>query len=71
MRELIEDIAGATNSLGERVSELIYDALRREIAGGDGAGGAKELERQLAKVRRSLAKAEQILRELAAEGQRN
>ena len=67
MRDVIEEIAGATNSLGERVSDLIYDALRREIAGGDGASGAKELERQLAKVRRSLAKAEHILRDLAAQ----
>jgi Mg2+ and Co2+ transporter CorA len=65
VRDQLEEIASDVDSLAQRVGDLMYDALRSEIRGGDDAEGAKELERQLGKVRRSLAKAEQILRELA------
>lgn len=67
MREEFAEIAAQTNSLAERVSDLIYDTLRREISGSNGAATANDLERQLAKVRRSLSKAEQILRDLATQ----
>ena len=67
MHEQFVEMANQIDSLAERVGDLIYDALREEIRSGTDAGGAKELERQLAKVRRSLTKAEQVLRDLARE----
>ena len=65
MKEQLDEVADAVATLAERVGDFIYDALATQTHGGDEAEGAKELERQLARVRRSLAKAEQILRDVA------
>jgi hypothetical protein len=59
--ELANDVA----ALERRVSDVIFDAVREQLRGE--AGGAKELERELAKVRRSLLKAEAILRGLESD----
>jgi hypothetical protein len=59
--ELADEVA----ALEERVSDVIFDAVREQLRDGD--EGAKELERQLAKVRRSLLKAETLLRALASD----
>ena len=53
---LADDIA----AIEVRVSEAIFDAVRSQLRGGDEA--AKEVEKRLAKVRRSLQKAEFLLR---------
>jgi hypothetical protein len=55
--ELADDVA----RLEERVSDALFDAVRAQLRD-DGAEAAKELERRLAKVRRSLVKAESLLR---------
>ena len=54
-------LADEIAALESRVSDAVFDAVRAQIRGDD-ADGAKELERRLAKVRRSLQKAEQLLR---------
>ncbi len=56
--ELANDVA----ALERRVSDVIFDAVREQLRGE--GGGAKELERELSKVRRSLLKAEAVLRGL-------
>jgi len=56
-----EGIADEVAALEQRVADAIFDAVRAQLRG-DGAESAKELERQLSKVRRSLQKAEQLLR---------
>jgi hypothetical protein len=60
----IAALADSAHDLAEQVGDLVLDALRTQTRGGDEAEGAKELERQLARARRSLVKASQILREL-------
>jgi len=59
--ETFDAIADDISSIERRVSDLIFDAVRTQLRG-DGAEAAKELERRLAKVRRSLQKAETLLR---------
>jgi hypothetical protein len=66
VRDQFAEMASETNTLAERVSDLMYDSLRQQMSS-ERADGATDVERQLAKVRRSLTKAEQILRDLAAE----
>jgi hypothetical protein len=61
--QLADDAA----ALSSHVGDLVYDALRAQTRGGVNADAAKETERQLARVGRSLAKAEQILRHLASQ----
>ncbi len=57
----LDSIADEIANLESRVSDVIFDAVRSQLRS-DGAAEAKELERRLAKVRRSLLKAEVLLR---------
>ncbi len=58
--ELADEVA----SLEQRISDAVFDAVRAQLR--DGAdSGARNTERQLARARRSLQKAEAILRETA------
>ena len=61
MSESLSDLADAVGSLERRVSDVIFDAVRAQLRD-DEADEAHELERRLAKVRRSLQKAEGLLR---------
>ena len=59
--ESFEGLADEIAALERRVADVIFDALRAQLHT-EGAEVAKELERQLSKVRRSLQKAEALLR---------
>jgi hypothetical protein len=59
--ESFHDLADEIANLEHRVSDAIFDTLREQVRSG-GSEEAKELERQLSKVRRSLQKAEMLLR---------
>jgi hypothetical protein len=59
--EALSNLADEVSALERRVSDALYDALRAQVRDED-AENAKELERRLAKVRRSLVKAESLLR---------
>ncbi len=59
--ESLDDLADEVASLEQRVSDAIFDMVRAQLRGED-AEIAKELERTLSKVRRSLQKAEHLLR---------
>jgi hypothetical protein len=59
--ESLDDLADEVAALERRVSDVIFDTVRAQLRNDD-AESAKELERQLAKVRRSLQKAEHLLR---------
>jgi|HubBroStandDraft_3_1064219.scaffolds.fasta_scaffold229945_2 hypothetical protein len=59
--ESLEELADEVASLERRVADAIFDTVRAQLRN-DNAESAKELERQLAKVRRSLQKAEHLLR---------
>ena len=61
MMESFHDLADEIANLEHRVSDAIFDTLREQVRSG-GSEQAKELERQLSKVRRSLQKAEILLR---------
>ena len=61
----LHELANEIDHVADRVDDLIFDALRAQSRGSEDETDAKETERQLSKVRRSLVKAEQILRELA------
>jgi hypothetical protein len=63
--ERLEGLISDVGSIAERIDDLVFDAAKAQGAGGDGALAAREFERELTKVRRSLAKADQILRALA------
>ena len=54
-------LADEIAALEERVSEAVFDAVRAQLRDDD---AARDVERQLARVRRSLQKAEAILRGL-------
>ena len=56
-----DELADEVSSIESRVSDAIYDALRAQV-NADEPDNAKELERRLSKVRRSLQKAEVLLR---------
>ncbi|MGH9021069.1 MAG: hypothetical protein ACRDV0_08650 [Acidimicrobiales bacterium] len=60
MSESLADLADEVARLEERVADAVYAALRAQLHEGD--GDAPALERRLARVRRSLAKAEALLR---------
>jgi len=60
LTESFEAIADDVARLERRVSDVIFEAVREQLRSGD--EGAKELERRLSRVRRSLQKAEAILR---------
>ena len=55
-------LADEIAALEDRVSEAVFDAVRAQLRDDDDA--ARDVERQLARVRRSLLKAEAILRGL-------
>lgn len=59
--ESLGDLADEIASVQNRVSDIMFDALRAQLRDAK-ADEAKELERRLAKVRRSLQKAEMLLR---------
>lgn len=61
MSESLGDLADAVGELERRVSQVIFDAVRAQLRGDD-ADEAHELERRLARARRSLQKAEMLLR---------
>ncbi len=66
-RRLVESfdaLADEVGALERRVTDAIFDTVRAQLRA-DGADEAKELERQLSKVRRSLQKAEHLLRDRA------
>jgi len=56
-----DELADEVSSIESRVSDAIYDALRAQV-NEDEPDNATELERRLSKVRRSLQKAESLLR---------
>ena len=59
--ESLDDLADEVAALERRVADAIFDTVRAQLRS-DEVEGAKELERQLSKVRRSLQKAEHLLR---------
>lgn len=59
--ESFSELADELASLESRISDVIFDTLREQLRSG-GSETAKELERRLSKVRRSLQKAEMLLR---------
>ena len=59
--ESFSSLADEVSNLEGRVADAIFDAVRAQLRR-DGADEAKELERRLSKVRRSLQKAEMLLR---------
>jgi len=56
-----DELADEVSVIESRVSDAIYDALRAQV-NSDEPENARELERRLSKVRRSLQKAESLLR---------
>jgi hypothetical protein len=59
--ESFDDLADEVAALERRIADAIFDTVRAQLRGDD-ADSAKELERELSKVRRSLQKAEHLLR---------
>lgn len=59
--ESLGALADEIAALEQRVSDVIYDALRAQVRG-ENSQQAKELERRLARVRRNLCRAEAELR---------
>jgi hypothetical protein len=59
--ESFDTLADEVGALESRVADAIFDTVRAQLRS-DCADEAKELERRLAKVRRSLQKAEMLLR---------
>lgn len=64
--ESFDDLADEVAALERRIADAIFDTVRAQLRG-DGADNAKELERELSKVRRSLQKAEHLLRRRGAD----
>ena len=60
----LDGLADEVAALETRVTDAVFDAVRSQLRGED-PEGAKELERRLSKVRRSLQKAEHLLRQAA------
>ena len=59
--ESFDNLADEVGALESRVADAIFDTVRAQLRS-DGADEAKELQRRLSKVRRSLQKAEMLLR---------
>lgn len=59
--ESFDRLADEVGALESRVADAIFDSVRAQLRS-EGADEAKELERRLSKVRRSLQKAEMLLR---------
>jgi Mg2+ and Co2+ transporter CorA len=56
-----DELADEVAAVESRVADAIFDSVRAQMRDDD-AEEAKELERRLSKVRRSLQKAEHLLR---------
>jgi hypothetical protein len=56
-----DELADEVAAVESRVADAIFDSVRAQMRDRD-AEEAKELERRLSKVRRSLQKAEHLLR---------
>ena len=56
-----QDIADDIAAIEQRVSDALFEQVRAQLRDDD-AEAAHQREKQLAKVRRSLQKAEQLLR---------
>lgn len=56
-----DDIVTLIASAESRLSDAIFEAVRSQLRGDD-PDAARELEKRLAKARRSLQKAEHLLR---------
>lgn len=61
MSETLSQLADEVSALERRVSDVIFDAVRAQLRDVE-SHEAHELEKRLAKVRRSLQKAEGLLR---------
>ena len=61
MSETLSELAEAVSSIERRVCEVIFDAVRAQLRE-DQASESRELEKRLSRVRRSLQKAEALLR---------
>lgn len=61
MSESLQDLADEVARIERRVSDAIFDLVRAQLRD-DEATAAQTLEKRLAKVRRSLSKAEHLLR---------
>ncbi len=61
MSDRLSDLADAVSELERRVSDVIFDTVRAQLRD-EAADEAHELEKRLARVRRSLQKAEGLLR---------
>ncbi len=59
--EFFHDLADEISQLEQRVADAVFGAVRAQLRSSEDIA-AKELERRLAKVRRSLQKAEALLR---------
>lgn len=59
--ESLAGLADEVSGIEGRVADAVFEAVRAQMRD-DGAEEAQELERRLAKVRRSLQKAEFLLR---------
>ena len=59
--ESFDNLADEVGALESRVADAIFDTVRAQLRSDD-ADEAKELQRRLSKVRRSLQKAEMLLR---------
>ncbi len=59
--ESFQSLADEISGLESRVADAIFDTVRAQLRS-EGAEEARDLERRLAKVRRSLQKAEMLLR---------
>jgi Mg2+ and Co2+ transporter CorA len=59
--ESLSQLADQVSAIERRVSDVIFDSVRAQLRD-DEADEAHELEKRLAKVRRSLQKAEELLR---------
>jgi Mg2+ and Co2+ transporter CorA len=59
--ESLNDLADEIAGLERRVADVIFDMVRAQLRNDD-AVNAKELERSLSRVQRSLQKAEHLLR---------
>ena len=61
MPESLTELADAVSEVEQRVADAIFATVRAQLRDAE-SDDARELERRLAKVRRSLQKAEGLLR---------
>ncbi len=61
MSESLSQLADAIEAIERRVSDVIFESVRAQLRD-DQAEEARELEKRLSRVRRSLQKAEGLLR---------